>query len=249
MKDRPDPNDGAVLSETDPAVAHLERSIMEGRHWYISLLESISLWKKPEETHRGRTYHFLVDGEAFDWLLLAERLCDAVPNLIPEAERDALLFKGQPPINISAAKFEELIGTAKYHAYLNYFYGVTAEEALVSAVEDEVHKEKRAWGYSREPDATNEAYRRIYGQTIAIMLRHFRREKGYAEVKSIDLTGLTEFAYWRFRFRLKVCEKAKVASDSRKAINWLTEHGVSSYVQRQDVPAFFDEPSAEPGSP
>jgi hypothetical protein len=42
-----------------------------------------------------------------------------------------------------------------------------------------------------------------------------------------------------------MCEKAKVASDSRKAINWLKEHGVSSYIQRQDIPEFFIESPAE----
>jgi hypothetical protein len=239
---------GAALSEADPAIYHLERAIMSGQNWYVALLESVGLWKKAEDVHGGRVYRFLVDGEAFDWMLLAERLCDAVPHLIPEAERDALLYRGQPPVNLTAAKFKELIGAPKYHAYLNFFYGVTAEEALVLAVEDEVHKEKRAWGYAREPEATNEAYRRIYGQTFGIMLRHFRREKGQAEVKAIDLTGLKQFAYWRFKFRLKMCEKAKVASDSRKAVNWLTEHGVSSYVQRQDIPAFFDEPPVDPTS-
>jgi hypothetical protein len=242
-------NAEAAMSEADPAIRHLETSIMSGQHWYIALLESVGLWKKAGETHDGRVYHFLIGGEAFDWMLLAERLCDAAPNLIPETERDALLFKGQPPINLTAAKFKELIGTTKYHAYLNYYYGVTAEEALVLAVEEEIHKEKRAWGYSREPEATNEAYRRIYGQTPAIMLRHFRRQHNYPEVKSTDLTEMKEFVYWRFKVRLKTCEKAKVASDSRKAINWLTEHGVTSYVQRQDVPEFFDEPVAGPASP
>jgi hypothetical protein len=237
---------GAALSEADPAVEHLERSLLEGKQWYVALLEAIGLWKKAGETHNGRDYRYLIAGEAFDWLLLAERLCDSVPGLIPENEKNALLFRGRPPVNLSPDKFKELIGAAKYHHYLNYFYGITAEEALVLAVEEEVRKEKTAWGYSREIDATNEAYRRIYGPTLSIMLRHFRREKGYPELKSIDLTELKEFAYWRFKFRLKLCEKAKVARDSRKAINWLKVHGVTSYIQRTDIPEVPDEPPSEP---
>jgi hypothetical protein len=235
----------AALSDTDPAIRHLKDAIAGGENWYVALLESISLWKRAREIQNGRVYSYLIAGEAFDWMLLAERLCDAVPGLIPEAEREALLFHGHAPINLGAGRFKELIGAAKYHHYLNYFYGITAEEALVLAVEDEIRKEKSAWGYYRETDATNEAYRRIYGATFVIMLRHFRRESGYKEGSSIDLTELKEFAYWRFKFRLKTCEKAKVASDSRKAINWLKEHGVTSYLQRQDIPEYLEEPPAE----
>ena len=231
----------SALSESEASVKHLRESILKGENWYIALLEAIGLWKKAQEAHNGRQYQYLIAGEAFDWMLLAERLSDSVPGLIPEDEKEALLFHGRPPIGLSADKFQELIGVAKYHHYLNYFYGVTAEEALVVAVEEEVRKEKTAWGVSHEADVTNEAYRRIYGPTFAVMLRHFRREKGIAQRNSIDLSELKEFAYWRFRFRLKMCEKAKVASDSRKAIVWLKEHGVTSYAQRKDVPEYFDQ--------
>jgi hypothetical protein len=232
-------NPDTALSETDPAIEHFEQSVRDGQNWYVSLLESIGLWKKAGESLNGRHYHYLIAGEAFDWMLLAERLCDTLPGLIPEIERDYFLYRGIPPINLSSDRFIELIGNAKYHQYLNYYYGITAEEALVFAVEEEVRKEKRAWGYAHEAEATNESYRRIYGPTFSILLRHFRKEKNYPQIKSIELTELKEFAYWRFKYRLKMCEKAKVASDSRKAINWLKEHGVSSYIQRQDIPEFF----------
>ena len=238
-----------TLSEVYPIIKHLEHSIRDGQNWYIVLLESIGMWKKAKETYNGRVYQYLIAGEAFDWMLLAERLCDAVPGMIPDNEKNALLFRGLPPINLTSSRFKELIGSVKYHNYLNYFYGITAEEALVFAVEEEIRKEKRAWGYAHEAEATNEAYRRIYGSTFTIMLRHFRREKSNMQSKSIDLTELKEFAYWRFKFRLKMCEKAKVASDSRKAINLLRDHGVSSYIQRQDIPEFFVEPPIEEQQP
>jgi hypothetical protein len=234
-------NQDTSLSGKEPAVQHLENAIKNGRNWFIALLEAIGLWSKAEETYNGRIYHYLIAGEAFDWILLAERLCDTVAVMIPEDEKDAFVFHGQLPINLSAEKFKELIGLPKYHHYLNYFYGVTAEEALVLAVEEEVRKEKQSWGYSRDIEATNEAYRRVYGATFTIMLRHFRKEKNIGNTRSIDLTELKEFAYWRFKYRLKMCEKAKVASDSRKAINWLREHGVTSYIQRRDIPEFFEE--------
>jgi hypothetical protein len=238
-------NPDTALSETQPAIDHFEQSVRDGQHWYIALLESIGLWKKAEESSNGRHYRYLIAGEAFDWMLLAERLCDALPGLIPETEKDNFLFRGIPPINLSPDRFIELISYAKYHQYLNYYYGITAEEALIFAVEEEIRKEKRAWGYGHEAEATNEAYRRVYSTTFSIMLRHFRKETNYPQIKSIELTELKEFAYWRFKFRLKMCEKAKVASDSRKAINWLKEHGVSSYIQRQDIPEFFIDTASE----
>jgi len=238
-------NPDTALSETEPAVDHFEQSLCDGQNWYIALLESIGLWKKAEESINGRLFRYLIAGEAFDWMLLAERLCDTLPGLLPENERDTFLYRGIPPINLSPDRFIELIGYAKYHQYLNFFYGITAEEALVIAVEEEVRKEKRAWGYARESEATIESYRRIYGTTFSIMLRHFRKENNYPQTKSIELTELKEFAYWRFKYRLKMCEKAKVASDSRKAINWLKEHGVSSYIQRQDIPEFFIDTTPE----
>jgi hypothetical protein len=209
------------------AVRHLEQAILSGRHWYIALLEAIGLWTGSEETYNGRHYRYLIDGEAFDWLLLAERLCQAVNGLLPDEERIALLFHGQPPIRLTTEKFKQLIGSGKYHQYLNYFYGVTVEEALIQAVQEEVRKEKRISGYNNEPNLSNEVYRRIYGATKAILLKRFRREKGYPQLKSITLTELKEFTYWLFKYRLKNCDKARVASDTKKALEQLAINGSS----------------------
>ena len=68
---------------------------------------------------------------------------------------------------------------------------------------------------------TNEVYRRIYGSTKTILLKRFRREKHYPQLKSIGLTELKEFTYWLFKYRLKQCDKARVASDTKKALAWL----------------------------
>lgn len=234
-------HDDTAVSESDRALDHLKESIGAGEHWYIALLQSIGLWTRSDETYNGRTYQYLIGNEAFDWLLLAERLCESVIGLIPESEKDCLLYRGDPPLNLTSTRFRDLIGDAKYHQYLNYFYGVTAEEALIMAVEEEVLKEKRSWGYNHEHDATNEAYRRIYGSTMGIMLRHFRQETRHAQVKSVDFGELKEFTYWSFKFRLKMCEKAKVASDTRKALNWLEGHGVTGYIKRRDSDQEFVE--------
>ena len=59
-------------------------------------------------------------GAAFDWQLLAERLCEAVDGLLPEKEKSDFLLKGQPPLEITKEQFQELIGTVKYRQYLNH---------------------------------------------------------------------------------------------------------------------------------
>jgi hypothetical protein len=209
------------------AITHLKQAIASGKNWYIALLEAIALWTSAEETYQGRRYRYLIDGEAFDWLLLAERLCREVEDLLPEEERDALLFHGRPPVKLSADKFKKLIGGGKYHQYLNYFYGVTVEEALLQAVQAELRKERRISGYNNEPNLLNEAYRRIYGATKAILLKRFRRQKRYPQLKSTSLSELKEFSYWLFKYRLQQCDRARVASDTKKALERLKQNGFS----------------------
>jgi len=208
------------------AIRHLQQAITAGKHWYIALLEAIGIWSSAEEVHNERTYRYLIAAEAFDWLLLAERLCEAVDGLLPENEKEALLFHGRPPLTLTTRQFKELIGRSKYHQYLNYFYGVIVEEALILAVQEEVRKERRTLGYNKEHDHDNEVYQRIYGATKAALLKRFRQERGYPQLRSISLTELKEFTYWLFKYRLRHCDKARVASDTKKALKQLTINGL-----------------------
>ncbi len=203
------------------AIRHLRQAILSGKHWYIALLEAIGRWSMAQEIYNGRTYCYLIDGEAFDWLLLAERLCETVADLIPDAEKMSLLFHGEPPLDLPTEKFKEHIGSAKYHQYLNYFYGITVEEALILTALEEVRKERLILGYNKEEDTADEAYQRIYSATRTILLERFRQEKGYPQAGAISLTELKEFTYWLFKYRLKRCDKAKVASDTKKALEQL----------------------------
>ncbi len=218
-----------TLTGDAEAIRYLEQAIINGKHWYIALLEAIGLWSAATEVHNGRTYCYLIADEAFDWVLLAERLCEAVDGLLPADEKLALLFHSKPPLNLSTKKFKELIGDAKYHQYLNYFYGITVEEALISAVQEEVRKERRIVGYNNEHDSINEVYRRIYSTTRAVLLKQFRHVKGYPQVRSISLAELKEFTYWLFKYRLEQCDKARVASDTKKALEQLRRNGVSTF--------------------
>jgi len=203
------------------AISRLEQSITGGKHWYIALLEAIGLWTSAEETRNGHTCRYLIEGEAFDWMLLAERLCETVDGLLPEDEKNNLLFHGKSPLSLSPEEVSGIIGDSKYHQYLNYFYGITVEGTLRLAVQEEIYKERHLLSSSNEQEIDNEAYRRIYGATRAALLKRFRRERSYTQLKSITLTELKEFTYWLFKYRLQECEKAKVASDTKKALDYL----------------------------
>jgi len=215
------PSSHSLSASDAEAIRHLEQAIAGGKHWYIALLEAIGGWGPAEEARNGRVYRYLIADEAFDWLLLAERLCEAVDSLLPVDEKNDLLFYGKPPLSLSPEQVRRLIGSCKYNQYLNYFYGITVEEALILTVQEEVQKERGTLDYSNDHDAVDEAYRRIYGMTKAELLKCFRREKDYPRLRSVTLTELKEFTYWLFKYRLKQCDKARVASDTKKAVERL----------------------------
>ena len=211
----------SIPAATNGAIKHLEEAIIKGKHWYIALLEAIGTWPLASESHNGRTYQYLIGGEAFDWLLLAERLCQSVDSLLPEDEKTALLFEGKPPLELTVEKFKGLIGQTKHQQCLNYFYGITVEEALILAAEEEVCKERYALGFNKKHDTTSEAFQRIYGLSQLELLKQFRQEKGRRQGRSISLAELKEFTYWLFKYRLKHCDRARVASDTKKALKRL----------------------------
>jgi len=200
------------------AIEHLKQAVASGKHWYIALLEAIKLWKSAEEDYHGRHLRYLINGEAFDWLLLAERLSDEINQSIPEKERANLLFFDIPPLELTKDEFKKLIGPAKYRAYLNYLYGVLVEENLISAVVDEIRKERLASGSHKQEDILDKAYRRIYGASQQSLLDRFRKEKKYPKRKSTNLGELKEFTYWLFKYRIKKSDKSRVASDTKKAL-------------------------------
>jgi hypothetical protein len=200
------------------AIEHLKQAVAGGKHWYIALLEAIKLWKSAEEDYHDRHYRYLIDGEAFDWLLLAERLSDEISQSIPEKERINLLFFDLPPLELTREEFKKLIGSVKYRAYLNYLYGVLVEENLISAVVDEIRKERLASGLKKHEDILDKAYHRIYGDNQQSLLDSFRKEKRHPKRKSMTLSELKEFTYWLFKYRIKKCDKSRVASDTKKAL-------------------------------
>ena len=222
-------------AEARRIIAELKRTVTAGEtHWFLALMQAVREWPLPQETIGERTYRYLVGGEAFDWLLLAERLCDEIEDLVPDEEREALLFHGRLPDDVDENDVERLLG-AKHRAHLNFVYGVRVEEALQLAVGNEVHKERfasRVWEKNGLSD--DEAFQRLYGAPRVELFTEFQQKSHEPEPKrsrraqagsngsraptDISLADLTEFTYWLFRRRVSGSEPARVASDTRKGV-------------------------------
>jgi hypothetical protein len=215
------------MGEKDDAIRHLKRGIANGQPWHVALLEAIGLWAHTDEDINGHRCCYLIDGEAFDWLLLAERLCQVVADAVPQDELLTLLFYGRFPEDIPGEEFRALVGEAKYRAYLNYHYGVTVEKFLLLAVEEEVRKERLACPYRGDDRDADDGYHRLYGMSQETLLRMFREEKGYRQSKTIGMGQLHEFTYWLFKYRLRNSDKARVASDTRKGVEYLASQYAS----------------------
>ena len=225
-------------------IKYLRTALKEGRDWPTALLEAVALWSVPSEVYRGREYTYLVDGEAFDWLLLAERLSNEVEGLIPEEEKEELLFAGRFPESFDESQFKDLLGADKYRGYQNYFYGVMVEEALQLAVEAEVHKRHLSNGNQYQRDFLDEAYSRIYLAPMSTLLKLFREEKEYPDPRSMNLSESTEFTYWLFKYRLRISDKARIASDTRKGVERLRQMMEVRHLSRLDDPTTVYEPPA-----
>ena len=76
-------------------------------------------------------------------------------------------------------------------------------------------------GGGNEQEIAEEAFRRIYSEDRDTLLKRFRCDKGRSNLSSTTLTEQKEFAYWLFKYRVRQCEKAKIASDTRKALDYL----------------------------
>ena len=218
----PTTESSAPTPETE-ALDHLRRSLRDGRDWPDALLEAMALWTAPREAYEGRQYNYFIGGEAFEWLLLAERLCESVDGLIPENEKEDLLFTGQFPAPFDQTRFSDLLGVEKYRGYLNYFYGVTVEEALQLAVEYEVQKRRLSGGNRYQDDLVDEAYTRLYRAPKSTLLKQFREDKGYSSKRTMDLNESKEFTYWLFKYRLRSSDSAKIASDTVKGLRQLQQ--------------------------
>lgn len=243
------------------ALENFLSAVIAGEPWFEALMRAIALWQTPSEIVDGRAYRYLVGGEAFDWLLLAERLLDAAdiaaPGRISREDRERLLFESvappdeaalvSRPSRLSDDRLRDLIGEHKHRAHLNYLYGVVVEQALQYAVELDVSKERSSVNIRDarfDEGAYDPVYQRIYNETRSSLLESFRAERSAAQTGYISLSELHEFYYWLFKYRVKNQEPARVASDTRKALAQLSRIDASAGRARREPAG--DAPVGEP---
>ncbi len=165
---------------------------------------------------------YLIASEAFDWVTLANRLTAEVRDIIPPDDLENLLYyPGRFPTRICESDFKEILGADKYSAYQNFHYGVEVEMALQYVVESEVEKRFYAGGRRYTADHTDAAYQTIYRGSREGLFTEFRAEYGRQERTFATFTEIKEFTYWLSKRRLRVSDKAKFASDTRKGIDAL----------------------------
>lgn len=162
--------------------------------------------------HQGRRLNYLVAGEALDLVLLIDRIATTRRDAVPRAERDELRFHGRPPIYVPDHEFADALGEDRFKAYLNHFYGVDVEEAVVHAVELEAGK-----AHPLDRGAVD-VYSLVYGTTLDELLVAYRAARGLKDDGRVRWDDWKDFTYWRFRLRLRTQVPARIASDTRKGI-------------------------------
>ena len=212
--------DSSESAETVPSaeVNEFRAELNSGVPWERALLSAMGQWPLAEETHNGRRYKYMVGGEAFDWLLLAERLCSEAMDLIPQRDLERLLFEGELPEPTSDDELRELLGGSKYRAYLNFHYGIVLEEALQLDAEENVRKRHLARGFSDSEELSEEAFRHLYTLSKSELLSEFRAKSALGAREGLTLSDLKEFTYWLHKRRVNYWDPARVASDTRIAI-------------------------------
>ena len=211
----------APAAETAGIIAAMRQAVSSGdQPWLAAVLDAIRRWPLAGEQVNGRSYAYLIAGEAFDWLLLAERLCDELDGLVSPDQLEELLFHGRIALEGGEEELRNLLGPAKYRAHLNFLYGVRVEEAVQLAVNEEVCKERLSviWENGHIDD---EVCQRLYGATRTRLLAAFRAEAELPPADRVTLSELNEFTYWLFRYRLRNAEPARMASDTRKGMAML----------------------------
>jgi hypothetical protein len=230
--------------QRDPVVQDFVSAVAGGEHWAQALIKAMASWQLAEETIGDRHYRYLIGGEAFDWLVLAERLLDEVAEFVPDRERVALIFDGAWPEGVTEENLRDGLGPARYAAHLNFQYGVVVEEALQLAFEQEVQKERtsRVWGDDARTAESEQAMERLYGCSREQLLAMFQEERPdmHLPPDALGLGDVKEFLYWLFQYRVKMADPARVASDTRRGLALLSQMESEVRFRRRQLRAADD---------
>ncbi|MQF83146.1 hypothetical protein FIM02_03165 [SAR202 cluster bacterium AD-802-E10_MRT_200m] len=216
------PFPGGLPHGSQEAIIHLQTSLQHGKDWSASLLEAMGLWTLSEEVDDTYFYRYLIQGEAFDWLLLAKRLLKEIDNTqIPIKELRQFQKTGTFPREISLQEIRYYLGSVKFRAYLNYWYGITVESAIQLAVQQELRKDRISKGFVSRKGLLNEVFNRLYKDNRVLLYSRFKEEHGSTLDQIDDVSKYKEFTYWLFKTRLGLFDGARIASDTTKGLEWL----------------------------
>ena len=202
----------------DKLIHNLRFSIKNGIYWPQALLQAIGSWSLPHETFKGREYIYLIHGECFDMLLLAERLLVELQDLISSSDIENLLFKSEFPIDFDLTTLKSEIGITKYRGHVNFYYGVIVEEILQYTVEQEIEKRLYSIGIGEIKNPNDKTFEQLYKSTFNNLYIKFCSDTSKSKSQKSYFDDYIIFTYWLFKYRVNISDGAKIASDTQKAL-------------------------------
>ena len=199
-------SDTEARESRDRILADLRAAAGITKPWHAALLRAVGQWKAPYERVRERDWHYVIGGEALDWLTLAERLCYEIPMWFLLKNWKRYCFVGNYRMKWGKNSLDRLSVRSVTTAHLNYWYGVVVEEALQLSVENGIRKNHRARCYQDNESLVEETFRHIYGETRVALAAQFIDTADClwgGDAETFTLTGYKEFTYWLFKRRLK----------------------------------------------
>ena len=217
---------GTLAKEAKAVISRMKSDIdSTDEEWKLTVLETIAEWPFAQEEFEGEQLDYLIGGEAFDWRLLAQRLLGECGSQIEHEVvwdwlSEPVLFAG-----FEEPEFMRAVGVDKFRAHLSYFYGVTVEQSLLAAVEEEITHRRVAAGRPLSDRSLELAYETLYGNTRDQLWEVFKVESGTSSAREgwrhrdeHSLAAEDAFTYWLFKLRMERSDPAKIASDTRKGL-------------------------------
>ena len=216
-----------MASDIIVAAAHAPQSADEllrsDGDWRARVLQAVGGWPLTRLPGGDDSAYQLIGGDAMDWRQVALMVVRG-GGASPQQERRvrSWLTSTDTHGGFSADEFKRYLGEERHAAHLNYFYGVTVERLALRAERDHLLKDAVSSGLAARPRAAQEAaYANLYGAGGAHLKRQFLSSAGAQSRSWGRVRATAEFTYWLFKLRVGRTEPAKLASDTKRALDLL----------------------------